>query len=80
MLILSFYSNYKLKSFLMPADTSIESLEPIQLDIEKDVDTSSTIPSPQPGSLSEKILSLSLTIHLIVNSFTTSNKTPFVHI
>ena len=41
----------------MPADTSIESPEPIQLDVEKDVDTSLAIPSPQPGSILEKVLS-----------------------
>ena len=43
---LSFHSNYKLKSFLMPADTSIESPELTQPDVEKNVDTSSAVPSP----------------------------------
>ena len=57
MLISSFYSNYKLKSFLMPADTIIESPEPIQLDVEKDVETSSAVHSPQLGSLLEKVQS-----------------------
>ena len=41
----------------MPADTSIESPELTQPDVEKDVDTSSVVPSPQPGFLSEKVLS-----------------------
>ena len=40
----------------MPADTCIESLEPIQSDVKMDVDTSSAVPSPQPKSLPEKVL------------------------
>ena len=63
----------------MPADTSIESPEPIQPNVEKDVDPSSAVPSSQPGSLLEKVLS-PCHHHLIVNSFAISNKTPFVHI
>ena len=59
----------------MPANTSIKNPEPTQ----PDVDTSSTFPSPQPGSLLEKVLS-PCHHHLIVNSFAISNKTPFIHI
>ena len=57
MLILSFYSDHILKSFMMPTDTGIENLEPIQPDVEKDANTSSAVPSPQLGSLLEKVLS-----------------------
>ena len=45
---LSFYNKYKPKNFLMLADTSIESPEPIQPNVEKDVGISSAVPSPQP--------------------------------
>jgi len=40
----------------MLADTSIESPEPIQPNVEKDVGTSSVVPSSQPELLPEKVL------------------------
>ena len=67
-----------MKSFLMPADTSIESPELIQLNVEKDVGTSSVVPSPRPESLPERYC-VPLMIHLIINPFAISNKIPFVH-
>ena len=45
-LFLSFYNKYKPKNFLMPTDTRIESPKPIQPNVEKDVGTSSAVPSP----------------------------------
>ena len=49
-------TNINQKNFLMPTDTSIESLEPIQPNVEKDVGTSLAIPSPQLELLLEKVL------------------------
>ena len=71
-------TNINQKNFLMPADTNTKSPEPIQPNVEKDVGTSSAVPSPQPELLPKKVL-CPPHIHLIINLYTIPNKTPFVH-
>jgi hypothetical protein len=65
----------------MPADTSIESLEPIQPSVEKDVGTSSAVLSPQPEPYSEKVLCFYYSSDHSSKLFASSKKIPlFIHI
>jgi hypothetical protein len=64
----------------MPADTSIESLEPIQPSVEKDVGTSSAVLSPQPEPYSEKVLCFYYSSDHSSKLFASSKKIPLLYI
>jgi hypothetical protein len=65
----------------MPADTDIESLEPIQPSVENDVGTLSAVPSPQPEPHSEKVLGFYYSSYHFSKLFASSKKIPlFIHI